>query len=441
MEAQLCDILENIGDYVSVDFDGQRRPSIKYRMTFVRYNVSCRNLEHVPFAYASQVVAGILNHILDVVLAPTENDMFIRLRIDSAQLRTGKPIWTAPLRKSQITVLRWMSEVERVLNSQEDFRFDEDFQVTVERTQLPSGGCRRAVPALLARKIAKMRSIVPVCAEDELCLARAIVVGKALVDGDSKLYKSLRSKKCVRKQGEFAKRLIMEAGLDERKFSIDDIPAFEKALVCYQIKVVSVDHLNAIVYNGPPCKKKIYLLHHDEHFDLLTKINRFMKKTYWCHTCNRGYDKKLGHSCDAVCLSCHRVDCERDKTNLMECLDCGRSFLGAGCFAEHKSKKTVKMSVCEKIRRCKECCHMYSYVNRSAEKQPHRCGEMLCKTCSMFVMPEEHHCYMKPLKMTEEVRKRNDEAKFLYFDLETYVNDDGVLVPNLAVSSNHMLVL
>ncbi|XP_055352376.1 uncharacterized protein LOC129598480 [Paramacrobiotus metropolitanus] len=40
---------------------------------------------------------------------------------------------------------------------------------------------------------------------------------------------------------------------------------------------------------------------------------------------------------------------------------------------------------------------------------------------------------MKPHTVTPEEREKNENAKFLYFDFETYIQDDGQLVPNLAV--------
>ena len=40
---------------------------------------------------------------------------------------------------------------------------------------------------------------------------------------------------------------------------------------------------------------------------------------------------------------------------------------------------------------------------------------------------------MKPLEFEDKDREKNENAKFLYFDLETYVGPDGVLIPDLAV--------
>ena len=41
---------------------------------------------------------------------------------------------------------------------------------------------------------------------------------------------------------------------------------------------------------------------------------------------------------------------------------------------------------------------------------------------------------MKPVEITAKHFQEYDTARFLYFDLETYVNDEGIVVANYAVS-------
>ena len=47
-------------------------------------------------------------------------------------------------------------------------------------------------------------------------------------------------------------------------------------------------------------------------------------------------------------------------------------------------------------------------------------------------MPD-HQCFMRPLKMSDEKLKIHANARFMFFDYETFVSPTGELVPNLAV--------
>lgn len=50
-----------------------------------------------------------------------------------------------------------------------------------------------------------------------------------------------------------------------------------------QIKVVSKQHFNSIIYEGPELESKIYLYHHDEHHDVITCMPAFLNRNYYCH--------------------------------------------------------------------------------------------------------------------------------------------------------------
>lgn len=57
-----------------------------------------------------------------------------------------RPTGTWPIGKFQLTEDRWMSEVQGLLNSIEEFRMDELFFVEVDYTDLTRGRCVRNVP-------------------------------------------------------------------------------------------------------------------------------------------------------------------------------------------------------------------------------------------------------------------------------------------------------
>ena len=138
-----------------------------------------------------------------------------------------------------------MVEVQKVLNSQEEVRFDESFSIIVSYATPPAGSALVNVPRPLQNRLSKSTSIFVIKNKDEICMARAIVVGIAKSNGDRAAYKKMQdSRKDLQKKT--ALLLIQNAGLPVRSYSIADIPAFEVASQ-------TVKFFNSILYS----RKKI----------------------------------------------------------------------------------------------------------------------------------------------------------------------------------------
>jgi hypothetical protein len=71
-------------------------------------------------------------------------------------------------------------------------------------------------------------SVIQIKNNDDICMARALVVGRAHVEGNRRDKKKMTVHSSYNKyQTKCAKKLIRDAGLKERRYSLDDIPAFE----------------------------------------------------------------------------------------------------------------------------------------------------------------------------------------------------------------------
>ena len=173
------------------------------------------------------------------------------------------------------------------------------------------------------------------------------------------------------------------------------------------------------------------ILHHDRHFELLTSLQAWYEKSYWCDRCDKGYEQRYKHICANKCRRCFRVNCE-DLT-AVPCGDCGLTFRNSECFNEHKNENGGKIPICKNVFKCQQCCKIVTLFNRPKDN-PHICGESLCKFCSRFHDLNKHQCFMKVRKLNSKEAEKHRNVACLYFDLETYVGEDGVLVPNLAVS-------
>ena len=336
-------------------------------------------------------------------------------------------------------------EVEKVLNSQESFVFDGSFKIRVDVASPHGGSRRRDVPQQMEKFLAKKQCVISVKNEDDIYMARALIITKAIADsGSSTVGPVMKLRRGVKTQREAAQILLRQARFYPRRFTIDDLPAFERVLgVTYQVHVLSLDHSNAIVYPEPAPGRELktppLLLLHNEHFDVCTSIAAFFGHSYFCYKCRKGYNNKHDHRCDAMCVMCLRENCPREDDHIITCDKCHREFLGDNCFQHHlpvpnKSAVKFRSSICSELYRCQDYLCTVSTVNRD-ESNPHKCGGIFCKYCRLHVLPEDHQCFMKPVIINAKQLEEYDTARFLYFDLETYVNDQGILIANYVVSS------
>ena len=415
------------------------------------HDVTVHGLEDTPLERARDTIVFILNHVRTIVLQPIRPTDRVGLGIESSSLKLGLPVWTPLIELSQLTTERWMMEFEKVLNSQEGLAFDESFKVRVDVASPPGGSCRRDVPQHSELFLKKKDCVITINNHDEICMARALVVAKAIADYGSSSHPEVKKmRRGKKKQTAEAKILLRKAGFYPRRFTIADLPAFEAVLgEEYQVYVLSREQACSIIYPkqaaGQEKKTTLLLLLHNEHFDVCTSIAPFFGRSYFCMKCRKGYDNRTEHRCEAMCVMCLRADCLKDEENKITCDVCHRVFLGADCFDHHRTKPargpSSRASICSQVYRCQDCLCTVSNLNRDASN-PHMCGETSCKHCRLHVIPEEHHCFMKPVIITAKDLQKYDKTRFAYFDLETYVNEHGVLVANYAVSVlSELLVL
>ena len=85
-----------------------------------------------------------------------------------------------------------MTEVEKVLNSHQDFQFDASFSIMVSYASPPAGSALDQVPPVLKNRLLKSTNVVVIKNTDSICMARAIVVGVARLTYDNPTYRKMR---------------------------------------------------------------------------------------------------------------------------------------------------------------------------------------------------------------------------------------------------------
>lgn len=92
-----------------------------------------------------------------------------------------------------------------------------------------------------------------------------------------------------------------------RKCGFEEVKLFQAVMDDIQIHIVSKEHFNSIIYQGPEAENKIYLYFHDQHYDVIASMPAFLNRNYYCHSSHNGYQHREQHRCNIICSSCHKI--------------------------------------------------------------------------------------------------------------------------------------
>ena len=406
--------------------------SQKFKMASKNYSVRFNNvLDDVDLLESRKRTYGIFDHLIkDLTEGMNPYDQ-VRFVLSSNQLQT--PIAIPFCSLEELTTEKVLSHVEKVVQSNEEFRLNTTVNIDVIRVEMPQGSGRSKRTILNIRDhLKKKGSVIPINNKDNLCLARALAVSIARIENDPR-YNSIRDSRWAM-QRERAFDLHEAANVPLGPCGLNEVDLFQQHLVNYQIIVVSGDQNNAIIYplrprTNPNPEKSIYLYYQANHFDVITSLPGFLNAHYFCHVCYKPYDVTTDHLCKGMCHSCRGFGCVI-QDNGMTCNECDRFFMNQACYDRHKQEPINGggKTVCEKIRKCPEC--KQSMDVRKIGK-PHQCTDnKKCPTCKIERNPNDHNhkCYMQQLEPKEE----SSYTQLLFFDFEC-TQEHGIHEVNLCV--------
>lgn len=149
-----------------------------------------------------------------------------------------------------------------------------------------------------------------------------------------------------------------------RQCDLNDEKTFQSALPGYQIQVVSKECFNAIAYRVPE-GEKIFLYHHNNHYDMITTMPGFLNRSYYCQKCQKGYSNKEKNICNNPCYPCHQ--CHEDETEYWQYFStCIRQFKNTKCFQKRAEVTSQGNSTCQTYYRCTQCS---TTVNRNKSRR------------------------------------------------------------------------
>ena len=405
--------------------------SQKFNMTAKNYGVRFNNqLDNVNLLESQNRTYGIFDSLIKDVTEGMNSTDQVRFVLSSNQLQTPIALPFCPL--EELTTEKVLSHVEKVVQSNEEFRLNDTVNIDIIRVEMPRGSGKTKRTTLNIRDyLGKKKSVITINNKDNSCLARALVVSIARIEKDPRYKRIIEPGSRV--QRERALDLHQVASVPLGPCGLKEVDLFQQHLVNYQIIVVSGDQNNAIIYPlhppaNPNPEKSIYLYYQANHFDVITKLPGFLNTNYFCHQCHKGYDHTTDHLCDGMCQSCRGVGCTIED-NGMTCQECHRFFKNQACYDRHKQEPINGggRTVCQAVRKCPKC--KKSMDVRKLNNHP--CVDnRKCSTCEAVLDPNDpnHKCYMQQ----EQPKEEPSYAQLLFFDFEC-TQEHGIHEVNLCV--------
>ena len=168
--------------------------SKKFGMTATDHKVRFNNvLADIDLLESHESTMKIFHHLLEEVTEGMNPNDQVRFILRSDQLDT--PISIPFLPVEQLTTERVFSQIERVIQSNQEFRLNDTVTIDINHVKSPegSGKTRHKRTVLNIRDhLKEKRSIIRINNNDDFCLARALVVSIARIENDPK-YAQIRN--------------------------------------------------------------------------------------------------------------------------------------------------------------------------------------------------------------------------------------------------------
>ena len=418
------------GQYYYVRESRRKYHSKKFGMTATDHRVRFNNvLADRDLLESYESTLKIFHHLLEEVkegMAPNDQVRFI---LRSEQLET--PISLPFMSVEQLSAERVYSELERVIQSNQEFRLNDTVTIDINHVKTPQGSGRSKRTILdIDDYLKDKHSIVRINNNGNLCLARALVVARARIENDPRYKYISDSRRPLQREKAFD--LHEAANVPLGPCGLNEVALFQQYLTNYQIMVVSGDHDNSIIYppqsSGTDEKPTITLYLHDNHFDVINKLPGFLSRSYFCFRCHKAYSNTTDHLCSSMCRSCRGFGCVLEGDGIV-CSECKRLFKSQTCYDRHKNEPINGggRTVCQVIRECEKCGK--SMDIRKIRNGGHECGKK-CRTCGLILDQEDtgHKCYIQQLEQEED----SSYNHLLFFDFEA-TQEHGTHCPNLCV--------
>ena len=379
--------------------------------SYPKFNATGRSLlikfnppreEQDPTTYLKECITGLTNYLVDEV----PNRDMVGLTIRNTENVEDKVVGISLRRRDQLKPDVVWQVLGKVIQSNARFGLTDRLEVRLDHVRMPVGNGRNAEKTK-GRSIDVMSAIkrsIVVVKGAFLCLAHALIIAMARVNGDPK-YAVYRHGKGLKEPVE---ELLKASGVDlTNGGGLEELQQFQDHLSDYKIVVYDGLSPDRLIFTGNSLSdKKLYLLYDAEtgHYNVITNIKAAMAKRFVCNACDALYDRT--HTCDKACSLCTATPpCAKGDSRY--CAACNRIFPSEKCFQNHLTLRVKGKLVCQWKQVCRNC----SFVVTSDNK--HECFKKFCNLCNK-IQPSGHLCYMAPLKPS----RLSNRFMYVFFDTE-----------------------
>ena len=284
--------------------EGKMRYSIRFQTDTVEHRITFNKLDHIPPLDQETRIKEIFDDIIAKVTSNmAEND---KARFYMACKGWKRDLNMPFMELNELTGELVLAEFAKIAQSNDNTRLDADeVELNIIHTIMAQkgagwtghGSCRKRIFIQLERWLQAKQCAINTIANDNLCLARSLVVAMAhymkLTTPTVENIARFKSVKDNRQniQGEEAERLHMAAGVCIGPCGLPEVKLFQDYLTPYGYKlhVFSAAANFATVFVGPStCTKKIALLLFNQHYVVLTKMPAFFNASAFCWVCLEG---------------------------------------------------------------------------------------------------------------------------------------------------------
>jgi hypothetical protein len=409
-----------------------------------RFDIIDRTIEVIwssvatSFANANEQVEGLFQQIYDDHIAHLSSNVMVRMIVDHDLLES--PCSTHLIEKDQFTPELIASTFTNTIQSRKSTLGEAmtpryKMKINLAICTVIRGGHRGRSQRVAENRehieniidldtFCRASKFITVLKKDRKCLVQAVVIAKALCDGEANAHKLKKYPKIL---AEKVARIYRDCRLPENEdLGIPHIQRIETYLEQYNIVCYSGGNRmsDPVYFNKHNLKKNfLYLLHDNDHYCVIHKITSWFSANYFCDYHQAVYTTIGKHKCEYMCSVCYRTNCEKTKT--LPCA-CKRAVANNDeCLRKHKELMCIKSKICETC-------------NRLVINKKHVClNEKWCSNCKKAV-DVEHKCFIltgAQVKQRDKNLPKIKNAGFVAFDFETRVDDEtNEHVVNLAIS-------
>ena len=398
----------------------------KFKIKIKTIDLSARDAHVENFVEANEACVKFIQQIFKDFIDPIPDNKKIRLYIDHECF--NHPINTSFMDKNDMTVGMILSYFEEIVQSLKlDDEFEKNFNYKIrlsiiiadvlsgqgKKTKITKNNMSRPKEYLKIH-----RSILDISNDDNQCLIRAIIIGKAYADGEKQPYRlnSNNNKEMIRRINIVRKSIK----LPNTGCGVNEARVLENYFKYYQIMIIPFNYKTSktpeYLNNKRQFNKYIYIMHRQNHYYLVRSMKTFLKRSYFCDLCKIGYGSRVKHFCQLLCQMCRSIKCEVEFK--VKCPLCKTDCNNQMCLKIHLEQ------ICLKLRTCTYCSQLKTFR--------HVCGQDAhwCGNCNKSV-DSYHYCYMLKEEESESVK---DKFKgYIFFDFEAYKGKSNHVV-NLAMA-------